>query len=162
MAETSPIRPTDDEARKLARQLIDNARFGAIGVCDPDTRQPIVSRIAVGTTKEGLPMTLISDLSHHTMALKADPAASLLLGEPEDKGDPLTHPRITLQVTARFVRKGDGGHDALRSRYLDTHPKSKLYIDFSDFAFALLMPSRAMLNGGFGKAFHLTPDDLGL
>ena len=157
-----PIRETDDAARDLARGLIAGARYGALGVTDPEGGGPMVSRIAVATTPEGRPMTLISDLSHHTRALRADPACSLLVGEPGDRGDPLTHPRITLQCTARFVRHGEPGHQELRAHYLAQQPKAQLYIDFADFAFALFDVRVAHLNGGFGKAYRLTPADLGI
>jgi putative heme iron utilization protein len=157
-----PIRETDDAARALGRGLIDGARFGALGVTDPETGAPMVSRVAVATTPAGQPMTLVSDLSHHTVALKRDPVCSLLVGEPGEKGDPLTHPRITLQARARFVRHGQEGHAELRAHYLGQHPKAQLYIDFADFAFALFDVTDAHLNGGFGKAYRLTPADLGL
>ena len=150
----SPIRPTDEDARKLARSLIDNAEFGAIGVLVDGA--PMVSRIAVATHADGTPLTLISDLSLHTKALRENPAASLLLGEPGERGDPLTHPRITLQVKAEFLEKTD----ELAQDYLSQHPKSKLYIGFADFNFVLLRPTHAHLNGGFGKAFNLTEADL--
>lgn len=162
MPETNPIRPTDDEARALGRSLIDDARFGAIGVTDPDTQMPMVSRIAVSTTPTGTPLSLISDLSHHTKALRQNPLCSLLVGEPGNKGDPLTHPRLTLQCEAQFITREQAGFAALREHYLTTHPKAKLYIDFMDFNFVELAPRVAHLNGGFGKAFVLTPSDLGL
>lgn len=158
----SPIRPTDDEARALARSLIDQARFAALGVIDPDSGAPMVTRVAFGTTPEGGPLTLISDLSHHTRALKAHPAASLLVGEPGSRGDPLTHPRLTLQVQARFLRHGAAGHTEMAAHWLRDHPKSKLYIGFADFSFALFDVTSAHLNGGFGRAFVMTPADLGL
>lgn len=158
----SPIRPTDDEARTLARNLIAQARFAALGVIDPDSGAPMVTRVAFGTTPQGGPLTLISDLSHHTRALKAQPAASLLLGEPGSRGDPLTHPRLTLQVQARFLRHGEAGHDDMAAHWLRDHPKSKLYIGFTDFSFALFDVTSAHLNGGFGRAFVMTPADLGL
>ena len=159
---TSPIRPTDDEARQLGRQLIDTARFGALAALHPQTGLPIVSRVAIATAPGGQPMTLISELSLHTRALLADPRAALLLGEPGPRGDPLTHPRISLQVDAEFIRHGAARHADLRAHYLRQQPKAKLYVDFADFAFALLRVQGAALNGGFGKAFDLTPADLGL
>jgi putative heme iron utilization protein len=162
MPETSPIRPTDDEARALARHLLDHAHFGAVGVVDPETGAPMVTRIAVGTDAEGRPVSLVSDLSSHTRALRANPAASLLVGEPGDRGDPLTHPRLTLQARARFVRKGAEGYERLRTRWLEGHRKSTLYIDFADFSFVVFEVEAAHLNGGFGRAFVLTPGDLGL
>ena len=159
---TSPIRATDAEAINLARELIADARHGVVAVMEPGTGYPLASRVALGQDSDGRPMTLISELSHHTQALKQNGRCSLLVGEVAGKGDPLTHPRITLQADARFVRKGEPGHDALRALYLAQNPKSKLYIDFGDFSFAIFDIKVAYLNGGFGKAYNLTPTDLGL
>lgn len=159
---TSPIRPTDDDARALARSLLQDARFGALAVLHPDSGAPFVSRIAVALDPRGVPMTLISDLSLHTRALHAAPQASLLLGEPGPRGDPLTHPRITLQVRAEFVPRNTPDHDRLRRHYLRQHPKAKLYVDFTDFGFVRLPVGSAALNGGFGKAFELSGADLAL
>ncbi|QDC08465.1 HugZ family protein [Oceanicola sp. D3] len=157
---TDPIRPTDDEARAMARALLDDARFGALGVLDGGV--PMVSRIAVGTDAGGGPVTLVSSLSAHTGALRAEPVCSLMVGEPGPKGDPLTHPRLSLHCAARFVERQSEAHAALRARWLESHPKAKLYIDFGDFGFVAMEVQGAFLNGGFGKAFRLTPQDLGL
>ncbi|MCO6383544.1 HugZ family protein [Oceanicola sp. 502str15] len=160
MPETDPIRPTDDEARALSCGLLDEARHGALGVLEGGA--PLVSRIAVGTDARGGPVTLVSSLSAHTAALRAEPACSLMVGEPGSKGDPLTHPRLSLQCRAAFVERESDDHAALRARWLESHPKAKLYIDFGDFGFVRLEVQGAFLNGGFGKAFRLTPADLGL
>lgn len=156
----SPIRPTDDEARALARSLLDAARFGALGVLEPDSGLPVVTRVAVGTGAAGEPVTLVSSLSAHTTALRANPACSLMVGEPGPTGDPLTHPRLTLQCNAHFIPRDAAEHTALRSRWLAQHPKAKLYIDFADFGFVRLEIAGGFLNGGFGKAFQLTAADL--
>lgn len=162
MTEKTPIRPTNDEARELARDLLDNAQFGALGVSDPDDGTPMVTRVAIGTDNAGKPVTLISELSYHTRALRLAPNCSVLLGEPGSKGDPLTYPRITLQCRARFVQRDGNDHTDIRGCFLTTHPKAKLYIDFTDFGFVRFDVRHAYLNGGFGKAFHLNPSDLGL
>jgi putative heme iron utilization protein len=151
-----PVRPTDDEARALARSLVETARFGALGVTDPETGTPMVTRIAVVPGPDGAPLTLISSLSSHTAALDANPACSLLLGEPGAKGDPLTHPRITIQARAEVQDKA-----ALKAHYLGLYPKAQLYYDFGDFRLVRLSPVAAFLNGGFGKAYRLTAKDLG-
>lgn len=153
----SPIRPTDDAARELAQSLLTDARFGALAVVHPDSGHPHVTRIAVTRGADGAPVSLISELSLHTRALIEHPEASLLIGEPEDRGDPLNHPRLTLAVTARFIDKAAG-----KARYLDAYPKAKLYFDFGDFRLVSFCISSAELNGGFGKAFSLNADDLGL
>ena len=149
-----PVRPTDDDARALARNLIDGATFGALGVIWDSA--PMVTRIAITTDTDGCPITLVSDLSTHTKALRKAPKASLLVGEPGPRGDPLTHPRLTLQVDVQFVQKTQARID----RYLSLQPKAKIYIGFTDFHFARLNPYDAHLNGGFGKAFRLSRDDL--
>jgi len=159
MAKTDPIRPTDDEARALARRLIAGARFAALGVLTPEGA-PQVTRIAFGTAPDGGGLTLVSDLAAHTKALRADPRASLLLGEPGPRGDPLTHPRLTLQALAGFVPRDGDDHAALTELWLAAHPKARLYAGFADFRFVRFTPVSAFLNGGFGRAFRLSAADL--
>ena len=156
---TSPIRPTDDGARALAQSLMTKARFAALGVV-LGTGAPLVTRVAFGLDPAGGPISLISTLATHTGALQANPVCSLLVGEPGDKGDPLTYPRLSLMCRASFLRHGEDGHTELAAHYLRDHPKAKLYIGFSDFAFVRFGISEAHLNGGFGKAFHLGEQDL--
>ena len=52
------------------------------------------------------------------------------------------------------------GSAIARDQWLATHPKAKLYVDFGDFGFVRLRPLSAFLNGGFGRAVRLAPDDL--
>jgi putative heme iron utilization protein len=150
-----PIRPTDDEARALARSLIEGARFAALGVIDPATGAPMVTRVALVPGPDGVPLSLISTLSAHTAALAQDPACSLLIGEPGPRGDPLTHPRLTLQARAEPADKA-----ALRAHYLQHYPKAQLYYDFTDFGVTRFAPVAGHLNGGFGKAYQLAAADL--
>lgn len=154
MEKPNPINPTDDDALALAARLCRDARFGALGVVDPTNGHPSVTRVAVLWHK-GAVLTLISELSSHTKALGEDPRASVLIGEPGPKGDPLTHPRMTLTTVATTANKAD-----LRSVWLEHHPKSQLYYDFADFQMMRLVVEAAALNGGFGKAYQLMPDDL--
>jgi putative heme iron utilization protein len=155
-----PVNPTDDAARALARDLLAGARFAALGVIDPDSGFPAVSRVALALDPEGVPVTMISDLAAHARALAADPRAGLLVGEPGPKGDPLTHARMSVFVRAEPVARDGADRAALRELWLARHPKAKLYIDFGDFRFVRLRPTGAALNGGFGKAYRLGPDDL--
>lgn len=158
---TSPIRPTDEDARTMAADLLTQARFCTIATLEPDGA-PLTARIAFGRDAVGHPISLVSTLSQHTQAMMRDVRCSLLIGEPAEKGDPLTHPRISLQCDASFVARAAAEFSALRSGWLDSHPKSRLYIDFADFHFVRFTPRTAFLNGGFGKAYELTSADLGL
>lgn len=155
-----PIRETDDEARELARGLIASARFGSLGVLEPQTGVPLVSRIAVAAGSEAVPFFLASDLSSHSRALAADPRCSLMLGEPKDKGDPLAFARVTVIGRAAPLSREAAQALDLRERWLALHPKAKLYVDFADFRFYRLEVERALLNGGFGKAYVLRAGDL--
>ncbi len=155
-----PIRDADEAGRAQAVALLEQARFGALAYTDPETMTPAISRIAVGRDDQGVPLTLISELSAHHAGLMRSPLAALMVGEPGPKGDPLTHPRLMIRVEARFIDRSDPGHPALRARWLKDHPKSTLYIDFADFGFVRLLPLSAFLNGGFGRALRLDPADL--
>lgn len=154
-----PFVATDDAARALAQSLL-GANHAALAYLDPDTGLPGISRIALGRDLFGVPITLISALAPHTAALRATPAAALMVGEPGPKGDPLTHPRLMVKVRAEFLDRAGTDHAATRAQWLTHHPKAKLYVDFADFAFVRLHPQSALLNGGFGRAFQLMPQDL--
>ena len=156
----TPLQPVDDTARELARDILSNARFGALAVIDPQSKGPFVTRVAVALDPSGLPVSLVSDLAHHTQALHRNPVCSLLIGEPGIKGDPLTHPRLTITARAWFVRHGDAAHKALSDHYLNQRPKAGLYAGFADFSFLCYQVQGAFLNGGFGRAYQLSPEDL--
>ena len=154
MAKRDPINPTDAVARALAQELLTKTRFGTLAVHHPASNTPYTARVALLWSDDVL-LTLISTLSLHTKALEASPACAALVGEPDDKGDPLTHPRMTLLCIAEQADKA-----ALKDIWLAAIPKAKLYYDFTDFLMYRLKPTEAHLNGGFGKAYHLSPEDL--
>lgn len=114
----------------------------------------MVTRVALALV-DGAPHTLVSDLSAHAAALHGGGPVSVLIGQPGHKGDPLTHPRLTLQARPAPADKG-----ALRGAWLYAIPKSKLYFDFADFHLFRLDPTAALLNGGFGKAWRLSAQDI--
>ncbi len=132
----------------------------ALAVNDPETKTPFVSRVALGLATDGVPVSLVSQLAQHTRALQADASCALLIGEPGAKGDVLSHPRLTLQARAEFVDRVGPEHAEMAAQYMRGHPKSKLYLSLGDFGFVRFVPIRAFLNGGFGKAFQLAPNDL--
>jgi putative heme iron utilization protein len=160
MAEAAQIlRPTDDEARALARLLLRGSRYMSLAVLDPSTGFPSVSRALTAIDLDGVPVVLVSALSGHTKGLLADPRSSLLAGEP-GKGDPLAHPRVTVQCRAEAIGRESENFDRIRTRFLCRHSKARLYIDFPDFLFFRLVPEQASLNGGFGRAYMLSGDEL--
>jgi heme iron utilization protein len=155
----SPIRETDDDARGLAKTLLRDARFASLAFTDIPTGGHSISRIIVASIPNQGLVTLISDLSAHSQALALDKRCALLIGEP-GKGDPLAHPRMSIIADAIRLPERMKENETLVEPFLAMHPKTKLYFNFLDFAFWRFSISRVDLNGGFGKAYNLTPDDI--
>lgn len=154
-----PVQPADAKARALARDLM-ALPHAALAWTDPQTGTPGISRIAFGRAPDGGFLTLVSALAAHHAALLAHPECALMLGEPGEKGDPLTHPRLMIRARAAFVAADAPDRAVLRAHWLALHPKARLYIDFTDFALVHLTPVSALLNAGFARAFRLLPEDL--
>ena len=145
--------PPFEAARRDAKRLLRLARTGALATLDNGL--PLTTLVGIASDEDGAPMFLISDLSHHTRNLDADPRASLLLTSEGGRGDPLNNPRLTLN--GRVVRReGRDGHD----RYVRRNPKSKLYINFADMSLRRLEVEVVHFNGGFGRADALTWADI--
>ena len=140
-------------ARRDGRRLLRLARTGALATLDQG--KPLTTLIGVASDWDGAPLFLMSDLSRHTRNLNADPHASLLLATRGGAGDPLNHPRVTLNGVVRMREGADG-----RARYRQRNPKSKLYIDFADMSLRRLEPETVHFNGGFGRAGAMTAADL--
>ena len=139
-----------------ARHLLRTVRSGALATLTPDG-DPYASLVTVATLPDGSPVLPLSTLAVHTQHLLADPRCSLLLDR-AGKGDPLTHPRLT--VTARAMRATDEERTAWRTRFLRRHPKAEIYVDFGDFSFWRLDLTGARIIGGFGRIHMLQPVDL--
>ena len=147
-------RPYD--ARGTARHLLRTVRSGALATLTPEGG-PYASLVTVATLPDGSPVLPLSTLAVHTQHLMADPRCSLLL-DSDGKGDPLTHPRLT--VTAMAVKATAEERAAWRSRFLRRHPKAELYVDFGDFSFWRLDLSAARVIGGFGRIDMLEASDI--
>lgn len=153
-----PVRTAGDDARQAARRILGAMRHAVLAVNDPDTGHPHLSRIACQIDATGAPVALLSGLAVHSRALAADPRAAIFVDAPGNRGDPMTWPRLSVQVAARPVADPAG----LRNRWLAAHPKAAAFIDLPDFGFWRLAPRSAFLNAGFSAAFRLTPTDLGI
>ncbi len=153
----APIDPQAAHARAVAdaKRLMRISRTAALATLDPTTGAPLTTLVGVASDFDGAPLFLMSTLARHTKHLAFDPRASVLLAEEPERGDPLNHPRITLN--GRIERATDA---RARTRYLQRNPKAKLYADFSDFAVFRLAIESVHFNGGFGRADALSPGDI--
>jgi heme iron utilization protein len=151
------LRETDEAARAQASAFVRESAHGALSTLEPGTGWPLASRVSLACDADSVPLILISRLSAHYGALQADARCSLLLGEPGD-GDPLRHARITVVCLASIVPPEQ--RPEAKAQFLQRHSQAELYADFSDFDFWRLVPQRASLNAGFGRAYALTAEDL--
>ncbi len=109
---------------------------------------PFGSLMPYALAQDGRPIFLISNMAMHTQNLRADSRASLFLG-PQDAGsDPLGAARATLVGHAAPSREED--LEDMRHLYLERHPQSRYWVDFSDFSFFQLTPIDVYYVGGFG------------
>jgi putative heme iron utilization protein len=154
------INDLDDFAKNTSRHLLSEVRFASLATLQPGSGHPLVTRIALVHLADFGLVSLISDLAGHSKALRADPRCSLLIGQPKAKGDPLTHPRLSVTCSAELTHFEPDRHQELRQKYLEAYPKSKLYIDFGDFQFVQFKVLYAALNGGFGKTYVLEAAEL--
>ncbi|MGI9350268.1 MAG: HugZ family protein [Rhizobiaceae bacterium] len=157
----NPVRETNEKAMSLVSTLLIEARYGALGVEEPETAVPLVSRVAVAWSQSTGLFFAASDLSVHSKSLKNNSTCSIMLGE-VGKGDGLAYPRVTLVGNTARMSNDNKNRARYRLVFLDSHPKAKLYIDFADFGFYPINMVRALLNGGFGQAYHLNEKDLSL
>jgi heme oxygenase (biliverdin-IX-beta and delta-forming) len=153
----APVDPQAAHAQAVAdsKRLMRISRTAALATLDPASRAPLTTLVGVASDFDGAPLFLMSTLARHTKHLASDPRASVLLSQEPERGDPLNHPRITLN--GRIERAAD---PRARARYLQRNPKAKLYADFSDFAVFRLAIESVHFNGGFGRADALKPADI--
>ena len=143
------------EAIADAKRRMRLARTGALATLDATGGAPLATLVGVASDFDGAPLFLMSTLSRHTRNLAHDPRASLLLTGRHERGDPLNHPRVTLNGRVERCPA-----PRAKARYLQRNPKAGLYAGFADFAVFELRVEDVHFNGGFGRAAPLTPAEV--
>src|SRR5262249_9305987 len=108
-----------------------------------------------GTSPEGAPLLLISDLAQHTLNLKQDARVSLLVDGTAGLEEPLTGPRVTLVGKAALSED-----KALLARFVARHPPAGVSARFCDFLLYAVTVERAHLVAGFGRIDWIDVRDL--
>jgi heme iron utilization protein len=148
-------KPTFDPVRE-SRHILSLGRTGALATLTPDGA-PLTTLVTFAPLIDSSPVFLMSRLSAHTQNLLRDTRASLLVSK-SGKGDPLAHPRISLNGHIVEVTDTEAKQE-YRARFLARHPKAKLYVDFGDFSFWKMAVADVHFNGGFAKAAHVRGDE---
>jgi hypothetical protein len=146
-----PRQDPDFDPVAESKLLLRTVRTATLATLTPDGA-PFATLTTVATDYDGAPLLLLSALALHTRHLERDNRLSLLLAQAGGRGDPLTHPRLTL--AGAIARTQD---PAARARFLRRNPKAQLYADFADFSFWRMEPTIVHVNGGFARAGDFGP-----
>ena len=142
-------------ARRLIRACDRAALSTALAGDHGSAAWPYGSLVLVAADHHGRPILLLSDLAEHSRNLAGDDRLSLMFDGTAGLDDPLTGSRVT--VLGRAERTDDPG---LYARYLARHPSAAGYVDFRDFAFYRVAPTRAHLVAGFGRIHWIEAAEL--
>lgn len=143
--------PTDAE---LSRTLVAAAKLATLSTLTADG-YPYGSVVSQVPDDAGCPVVLISEMAEHTVNVRGDDRASMLLVDEAGDGDPLGRARLTL--VGRLQVLEDPG--SLRDRYLEIHPYASYYADFTDFHFWRLDVEQCRYVGGFGHMSWVSSND---
>ena len=145
-----------------ARSLWRKARQASLATVSADG-MPFNSWIGLAADPPTATLVLLlSDLAVHSINLKGDSRASVLIvGGPGDIGDPpcdtgddpLTLPRLTLVGHAAPASDLDTAGPV----YLARHPDAAGYAGFADFRYYRFTPESAHLVAGFGRIASIDP-----
>jgi hypothetical protein len=116
---------------------------------------PFASVMPYALLDDASPLFLISGMAIHTQNVLGDPRASLLVMQSGGDADPLGSPRATLLGAVTRIESSE----AIRNAYLERHPSSKYWIDFSDFSFFRMDVAELYFVGGFGVMGWVGSDD---
>ncbi len=116
---------------------------------------PYASLALLAVDLDASPLLLLSDLAQHTINLRRDPRAALLLDGTAGHEEPLAGPRLTVQGEAR--RTSDR---RLLARFLARHPSAAQYAGFGDFGLWRVAVERGHLVAGFGRIAWIAASDL--
>lgn len=132
-----------------ARTLVYLGRIGSLSTLSrKQCGFPFGSVMPYGIDDRGRPIFLISTMAMHTQNLEADPRASLLVTQPDARGDPLGASRVTLVGNVAPVLEPEVAE--ARKLYLERYTNGKYWVDFEDFSFYRMDVVDVYYVGGFG------------
>jgi putative heme iron utilization protein len=132
--------------------LLRKSKTGTLSVFDNRTGYPLGTLVNVALDEKGRPLFLFSNLSRHTVCLKANSKASLLVSAPlPPDSDSLMQLRGT--VIGDIEPVTDSSVPELKELYIRQHPYSAMYAPFGDFNLYRMQPQHVFVVGGFGRVY---------
>jgi hypothetical protein len=148
-----------EHAAQLAG-LVRGRSVGALGTLHAGA--PFVSMVPYAILPDGSAFVVhVSRLAAHTKDMLAHPQVSLLVMQPEGKGQaPQALARVSVQGEASEMQKGSDGERDCRGAYLSRFPEAAPLTEFGDFSFFAIRPSQARFVAGFAQAMSVTGETL--
>ncbi len=149
----------DAQARQSLARLIRTQRIAALGTIW-DTA-PLVSMVLYVAAADLSAFYIhVSQLAHHTQALRQDRRVSLLIVEPDTgETDPQLLARVSIRGEAMETPPTAGNYAEVKSAYLARFPRSAVNFGLGDFTLYGIAPHTARYVEGFGRIFDLVATD---
>lgn len=146
------------DSRRIACEILRSYRSAALSSLDPVSGYPYGSVTDIATDHDGTPFFLLAGLALHTRNILADNRISLVIAN-LGHGDALAKARLTLVGRSEQIKEQD--LERLSFRFLQRHPKAKLYLSLPDIRLHKMHIEALQLSAGPGRnAAELSPDDL--
>lgn len=161
-----------EESGGLSRDLIHKSYYGTLATLQTagagnsqvsDYPYASIADFADEEPSTGKPLILLSDLERTVINLADEPKCSLhVISTPEtiaqfehpELYDVMTLPRTTLLGRLEIIPEGDE-LEAAKATYTAKHPKSKAWINFSDFHLYRMAIEDVYVVGGFGNDHYI-------
>jgi putative heme iron utilization protein len=142
--------------------LLDGQPVASLAVLEQGS--PAVSLVPFVVQRDPLRFAIvISDLSGHTQALRADPRAALLIHEPPTPGDPRSNhalSRVMVSGEAQFLSREEAQAQGFEALYRAKYEIAEMILSLADFHFCQIVPKAGSFIQGFGQAFRLRGPNL--
>jgi hypothetical protein len=150
----------DSTSEQTLARLIRDTRVAALGTIH--NGEPNLAMVAVAVESDFSAFYIhVSRLGKHTADMEKDPRVSLLLTEADDqRADPQTLARVSLQGTADLLPRSASDYPRVRDIYLKRFPQAEQLFSLGDFDLWKITPKSGRFVAGFGRAFNLVPETL--
>ena len=159
----------EEESGKMSRLLVKNSLFGVLSTFQTQAAgSPSVYNIPYGSVADfaddtnGCPLILLSNLERSVINFQSSPLVSLAINSVANSTFEFTHPELFDVMTqprttliGKLIPVPPEELDAAKSLYLDKHPKSKAWINFSDFTMYRMTIEDIYVVGGFGNDHYI-------
>lgn len=157
----------EEESGVLSRRLVRDMYFGTLSTFQTE-KAGAVSNFPFGTVSDfaddgtGRPIILLSNLERSVINMQTSPSCSLSIQQAPNTTlefthpevyDVMTKPRTTLMGKLTPVPKEE--LDQAKAIYLSKHPKSKAWINFSDFTMYYMAVEDIYVIAGFGNDHYI-------